>query len=238
MIEQGVDMTKPVRREPTKGRPNKEDSRQSITPMELVQKIDGLIESGSLIPGQRLIESDLMAEFSASRGIVREALRFLAGDGVVEILPNKGVRITKFDRERIVDMVQVYWGLFRTAIELLVSRPLPEEAIAALKTSLDATLAAAKVRNKALIIEGLADYHEIVVRYSGNEYLPTLLKKMHYRHYVKQEGLQTDIEIMLDTCTTYTEIHKNILARDVDTVAKLAAQVSVAWLGGLRQETA
>lgn len=54
----------------------------------------GLYE-GRYAPGQRLIEPDLMAEFGLGRSSIREALRHLEADGVVEILPHKGAQIRK-----------------------------------------------------------------------------------------------------------------------------------------------
>jgi DNA-binding GntR family transcriptional regulator len=51
------------------------------------------IQRGEFAPGQRLVESDLMERFGATRAGVRLALADLAGEGLVERLQNKGARV-------------------------------------------------------------------------------------------------------------------------------------------------
>ncbi|NUR93571.1 MAG: FadR family transcriptional regulator [Nonomuraea sp.] len=54
----------------------------------IVEQVEGAIEAGSLLPGQRLpSERDLMAQFSVSRSTVREALRVLQARGLVRSRP-------------------------------------------------------------------------------------------------------------------------------------------------------
>ena len=52
----------------------------------------GLYE-GAYVPGQRLVEPDLMAQFGVSRSTVRESLKRLEADGVIEVLPYRGAQI-------------------------------------------------------------------------------------------------------------------------------------------------
>ena len=53
-------------------------------------EIRKLIVAGSLAPGSRLAQGELADSLGISRGSVREALRRLAGDGLVEFEVNRG----------------------------------------------------------------------------------------------------------------------------------------------------
>ncbi len=48
-----------------------------------------MLASGRLAPGQSLVEASLTDQLKASRSVGREALRYLAGEGVVEIIPRE-----------------------------------------------------------------------------------------------------------------------------------------------------
>jgi DNA-binding GntR family transcriptional regulator len=59
------------------------------------------------VPGQRLIEPDIVREFGVSRGSVREALRCLEADGLVQIEFYRGARIRKMSRAEFIEANQI-----------------------------------------------------------------------------------------------------------------------------------
>src|SRR3954466_2792457 len=56
----------------------------------VAQKLREAIMSGTLKPGQRLIERELCELMGVSRPSIREALRLLEADGLVNTIPNRG----------------------------------------------------------------------------------------------------------------------------------------------------
>jgi DNA-binding GntR family transcriptional regulator len=66
---------------------------------------------GEFAPNQRLIEADLSAEFSASRAAVRTALLELAGEGLVERLPNRGSRVRAISVDEAIEILEVRIGV-------------------------------------------------------------------------------------------------------------------------------
>ena len=54
---------------------------------------------GRYKPGERLVEDRLSAEFGIPRVPIREALRTLAGDGLVEVRPNRGATVALISLE-------------------------------------------------------------------------------------------------------------------------------------------
>ncbi|MGR9090640.1 MAG: GntR family transcriptional regulator [Gammaproteobacteria bacterium] len=79
--------------------------------------LDG-IKTGRYVPGQRLIEADLTAELDVSRGPVREALKRLAAEGVVQLIPHRGAYIRKLTRREVMDILTIQEVLTALAARL------------------------------------------------------------------------------------------------------------------------
>lgn len=75
------------------------------------------ILKGDLNPGDKIVESKLARELSISQGAVREAIRDLIAQGVLETEPYKGTRIRTLTKEQLNDYYDV-----RTEIEALAVR--------------------------------------------------------------------------------------------------------------------
>ena len=65
------------------------------------------IVRGEYSPNQRLVEADLSVEFSASRATVRTALLELAGEGLIERLPNRGSRVRSVSLAEAIEILEV-----------------------------------------------------------------------------------------------------------------------------------
>ena len=60
------------------------------------------IINGELVPGARIVEQELASEFGISRGPVREALRQLEEEGLVEYARNAGCSVRQIGAEDII----------------------------------------------------------------------------------------------------------------------------------------
>ena len=58
-----------------------------------VRRLRAEIVGGAFAPGERLVEEQLTRRFGVSRAPLREALRLLGQQGLVEHLPRRGVRV-------------------------------------------------------------------------------------------------------------------------------------------------
>jgi DNA-binding GntR family transcriptional regulator len=65
------------------------------------------IREGRFAPGQRLIESDLQATLGVGRGSIREAIRRLAADAIVEDQLHKGARVRQLSLAEIKDIYEI-----------------------------------------------------------------------------------------------------------------------------------
>ena len=65
------------------------------------------IVSGTIAAGERLVAADLAARFGSSTNPVREALQQLRGEGLVEILPNRGARVRRLGIDFVRDVHEI-----------------------------------------------------------------------------------------------------------------------------------
>ncbi|MET1022006.1 MAG: GntR family transcriptional regulator [Arthrobacter sp.] len=126
------------------GGPSAEAGAAAALDTRVTDVIRDAIIRGEYAPNQRLIEADLSAAFSASRATVRTALLELAGEGLVERLPNRGSRVRAISVDEAIEILEVRIGV---------------EGLCAAKTA--ATIsdedAAALERLRARMIESVAE---------------------------------------------------------------------------------
>lgn len=85
---------------------------------EVADRLRVLILSGELEPKSRVNEVELCARFGISRTPLREAIKLLSTEGLVELLPNRGARVATISQGEIEEMLEVVAGLEATAAEL------------------------------------------------------------------------------------------------------------------------
>ena len=74
---------------------------------ELTARLRAAILAGRFRPGDRLVEATLARELGISRIPVREALRVLAGEGLVELRPRRGAVIAPLSHRAACEMIEV-----------------------------------------------------------------------------------------------------------------------------------
>lgn len=82
------------------------------------ERLMAAIRDGEFQPGDRLREIDVAARLSLSRTPVREALRKLESDGIVEHRPRIGAVIRKLSQTEVVELYEMRLVLERTAAEM------------------------------------------------------------------------------------------------------------------------
>lgn len=110
------------------------------------------LSSGTLLPGQRLVEADLVESLNVSRAVVRATLTRLAYEGLVEKEPNRGARVRRVSEAEAVEITQA-----RAVLEALVAR---EAAVHATADDLDAMRALIEDMHTLLAENDLIAYSE------------------------------------------------------------------------------
>ncbi|GAB3677419.1 GntR family transcriptional regulator [Salinisphaera aquimarina] len=101
--------------------------RQGSLYGEAAQRIRAMINEGRLEPGIRVPEKQLCEQFGISRTPLREALKVLASEGFVELLPNRGARVVKLTRRMLEDTLDVMSSLEGLSGELACRHVSSEE---------------------------------------------------------------------------------------------------------------
>lgn len=95
--------------------------RRSLTD-EAVHRLRELIVAGEIAPGQRLPERELCERFSVSRTPLREAMKILAAEGLVRVLPNRGAIVPRLTLGELTEVFEVLEALESQAGELATAR--------------------------------------------------------------------------------------------------------------------
>ncbi len=69
--------------------------RRPLLHEEIVERLRDLIFAGELTPDERVPEKALCERFGISRTPLREALKVLASEGLITLLPNRGARVAR-----------------------------------------------------------------------------------------------------------------------------------------------
>jgi DNA-binding GntR family transcriptional regulator len=99
---------------------------------DLVSQLRDFVVEGHLAPGSRIPERELCEKFGVSRTPLREALKVIAAEGLIELLPNRGARIRQFSETDIRNLLEVLGGLDFVAGRLACAR-ITDGAIAAIE---------------------------------------------------------------------------------------------------------
>jgi DNA-binding GntR family transcriptional regulator len=147
---------------------------------EVADRMRDLILSGELEPKARINELALCERFGTSRTPLREAIKILSSEGLVELLPNRGARVATLNAREIDDMVQVVAGLEATAAELACQRATTEE-IEAISTLTDRMLVSWQSGDEAGYFTTNRLIHEAIMQASRNGALQAIYLSLSSR---------------------------------------------------------
>lgn len=125
---------------------------------------------GELKPGERLMEVKLAEKMGVSRTPVREAIRKLELEGLVEMLPRKGAHVADLSIKDIMDVLEVRSTLDGLASSLSALR-ITDEEIKELKHLLTQFVNYVERDNMQGLIKKDVEFHDIIYRSSRNDKL-------------------------------------------------------------------
>lgn len=136
------------------------------------------IVTGVLEPGERLKERVLCEQLGASRTSLREALRQLEADGLVENLPRRGPIVAVLSDEDARQIYEVRIALERLIFELFAERATDEEVVALRRAERAFRRVA---RDPARRVAAKSVFYDTVLRGCRNEVARSVLDGLHDR---------------------------------------------------------
>ena len=178
----------------------------------IVERLREDILAGRLEPGSRLIEFDLTVRFAVSRGPVREGLRRLSADGLIEHWPHRGAVVRRLAEREIRELF-----LIRIEMEALAARL----AAAADASDRRARFAASiepiysdSPRNPCDYLKENAAFHDAVMALADNRELRDLAGRLQLPLIMAQVGDVLTPPVLEASVREHRLIAAAIVARD------------------------
>jgi GntR family transcriptional regulator, trigonelline degradation regulator len=182
---------------------------------QVLDSIRAEIFRGEFKPGLRLIEKHLCKISGASRTCVREALRHLEAEGLVQMVPQKGpivAVLTTKDAREIYEMRKVLESL---ACQLFAERASQSE-INALLDSVKRMEVICQSGNVGNIIDEKNVFYEIILKGCGNKLLYNTTRTLHARVVLLRSTSLSKPTRLPNAISEIKRITEAIEARDPD----------------------
>ncbi len=184
------------------------------------------IMSGELPPGARLKDNEIAELFGTSNTPVREALRELQKDGLVEVRPHRGCQVRVLNSREVAEAIEVWTVLERHAVRMATPRLTPDDLkeLASLVEEYEAAFAAG---DRARVLEASDAFHQSLIAAAGNNMLTIAVN--HTRNSVALAR-----HYYAETCEPHEPSYRAILealqTRDSERAAMLVAdQITHGW---------
>jgi len=139
----------------------------------VVHVLRNAIRAGQFVPGQRLVEPDLIERLEVGRSSLREALRRLEAEGVVEIQQFRGARVRQMSREDVLELNEIRAVLEGYAAASAAQRidAAGRKALGDLERKID--------RGRSPLAQSYSDYnthfHDLILRLGDHVHLPNFI---------------------------------------------------------------
>ena len=190
---------------------------------EVLERVRDMIIEGRLEPGQRINEGLVGAQLGVSRTPLREAIKILATEGMLELLPNRGARVAAVNEAEIDEMLEVIAGLEANAARLLARR-ITDSEIADIAELHEAMLEAYERRDEARYFTLNRQIHEAMMRAAKNATLAQIyaglssrIQRFRYAAHKTPEQWQRAIDEHEDMLRLMIERDGEQLARLMET---------------------
>lgn len=170
-------------------KPSLESDRGTVTIIDVpllskvaTDRIIAMYVNGELVPGQRLVESELCDRLGVSRSPLREALRNLAADGFVVLEPRRGTVVAPLDSKEAADLYHCRELVQLECVALAVPH-LDETAFQELEDAIRELERAIVAAQPYEYFMRLADFHGIVYRRCPNRVLSSIVMDLYRQSF-------------------------------------------------------
>lgn len=186
----------------------------------IFRQLEGMILSGKIQPAERINESKLSNLLGVSRAPIREALRLLASNGILEIRANRGMFVRDLQIKEVEELYDIRAALDVLAGERAAER-IDEEHIRVLTKWIQEMAVYVEANNTDAYYRANIAFHAAIVEISGNTNLLSI-----YEGVCKQMSLFRRISLSLPgqlrlSLQRHKKIIKAIKSKDSAKAAKV-----------------
>ena len=201
---------------------------------EVLERVRDMIIEGHLEPGQRLNEGAIGARLGVSRTPLREAIRSLASEGLVEILPAKGAVVRRVSVQDLGQILEVLKSLEQLGARTACARA-SDAAIEDIHALHRRMMAFYEARDRLDYFKLNQAIHAALVAASGNAVLAemhgTLQSRIKRLRFVGHEGPAK----WAGAVAEHETMMESLLARDVDRLCAVIGRHMDATLTRVRE---
>ena len=190
---------------------------------KVYQQIKQMMINYDLIPGQRLIFTDLADKLGVSRTPVNNALSILAKEGFLDFVPNQGYTVHQITHEEADALYEIREILELGAVDRMIAGLTPEKLkILERKEKSFNQAVAENVRRGRFLLD--QDFHAFIVEMSGNAYLAEYFREVYQRIFLRHRigPLRGDRSVKVPA--EHHEIFEAIRQRDADKAKKAISE--------------
>jgi DNA-binding GntR family transcriptional regulator len=163
--------------------------RQSLHE-SLVAPLREMILSGELRAGEKVPEEQLCERFGVSRTPIREALKVLAAEGVLQIMPHRGAIVARITEEQVNELFPIMAGLERLAGRLACAAA-SDADIARVRTLHDEMMGSYAANDEPTYLAANRRIHDAFFVIAGNatlhSYYQQVLTRIHSCRFVMRK---------------------------------------------------
>ena len=146
----------------------------------VMDAIEAALVSGSLKPGDRVVEAEIAREAGISRGPVREAIQHLVADGILVNIPHRGTFVARWTVRDVAETYGLRALLESYAARLAMARMSPQE-LGRLEAIVTEMFRQAREGNASAVYELDLRFHQTLYELSGHGLLCRILGEMRRR---------------------------------------------------------
>jgi DNA-binding GntR family transcriptional regulator len=182
-----------------------------------------LIDSGELAPGTRLNEIELCNTMGVSRTPLREAIRSLATEGLIELQPNRGAIVSIVSQEDVTEILPIMASLEGLGGRLAAIH-MDQSKIAQVRKIHDQMISHYKNNEVAEYFETNRLIHELITEGSGNQTLVDTINSLSAKVRRARFTAQMTKESWAKAVSEHEEMIAALEAQDPDRLEAILVQ--------------
>lgn len=211
--------------------PESDKDKKSVStlssPDKVVNAIYRGILAGRIVPGQKLIEADLASSLNVSRGPIREALKRLHAEGVVENARHRGAYVRLLRRKEAIDFLEIL-----TLLTCFIARKAAaaiKQGDAAFRNQFAPALNILQHFLEPTDAEGLhlemnRRFYDAMMAIGGNSQIASIMPAMRIQLFRMQGQTMVGPQDHEQRFAEFTEIARHVLAGDAARAEKAMAR--------------
>ena len=191
--------------------------------VQVAERLRILIDSGELAPGTRLNEIELCNTMGVSRTPLREAIRSLATEGLIELQPNRGAIVSIVSQEDVTEILPIMASLEGLGGRLAAMH-MDQSKIAQVRKIHNQMISHYKNNEVAEYFETNRLIHELITEGSGNQTLVDTINSLSAKVRRARFTAQMTKESWAKAVSEHEEMITALEAQDPDRLEAILVQ--------------